>query len=601
MKGGSGRLVVLVALIVLAVASLLASAAIPEAVRAASAGTAPPAAPAAAVATRPAAEDALGRETPRGSALGYLQAARAGDYERAAEYLDLRRVSAAERPALGPQLARQLKIVLDRTLWVDLDTLSDAPEGHQDDGLRPSLDRIGTIATRRGPVDVLLERLPAGEGRAVWKVASQTVSQIPALYAEFGFGPLGDLLPAPLFEIRFLEIALWQWIGLLLVGLLALAGSWLVARLAVRLLRLLAARSRTPLDDSLLRAAIGPLRLAIGLVLFGAGTLALGLSVPVQQVVSALLKALGIVAVAWFFLRAADVLAQLAGEQLAARGRASAVSVVPLGRKAVKVAVTGLALIALLQNLGVNVTGILAGLGVGGLAVALAAQKTVENLFGGITLIADQPVRVGDFCRFGDKVGTIEEIGLRSTRVRTLDRTVVSIPNAEFATLQLENFAKRDRIWLKATLSLRYETTPDQLRYVLVELRRLLYAHPKVHPDPARVRFVGFGPYSLDVELFAYVGTTNFDEFLAVREDLFLRIMDIVAASGTGFAFPSSTTYLRRDGGLDEARSRAAEAQVRQWRERGELCLPEFPPEQIAALGGTLDYPPRGSAVRQAG
>ena len=239
------------------------------------------------------------------------------------------------------------------------------------------------------------------------------------------------------------------------------------------------------------------------------------------------------------------------------------------------------------QNLGYEITAVLAGLGVGGLAVALAAQKTLENLFGGVTLIADQPVRVGDFCRFGDRVGTVEEIGLRSTRVRTLDRTVVTIPNGQFAALALENYARRDRIWLRAKLGLRYETTPDQLRFVLVEIRKLLYAHPSVTPDPARIRFVGFGDFSLDLEVFAYVRTTDYDEFLAVREDVYLRIMDVVAGSGTGFAFPSQTAYLAHDTGPDEKKLRAAEDRVRAWRERGELWLPQFPEHAIEELRGT--------------
>jgi MscS family membrane protein len=241
-----------------------------------------------------------------------------------------------------------------------------------------------------------------------------------------------------------------------------------------------------------------------------------------------------------------------------------------------------------------------AGLGVGGIAVALAAQKTVENLFGGLTLIADQPVKVGDFCRFGEQVGTVERIGLRSTRVRTLDRTVVSIPNAEFANLKLENFADRDRIWLKVNLGLRYETTPDQLRHVLVHLRELLHAHPRIDPDPARVRFVGFGANSLDLEVYAYVRTRDYDEFLAVREDLYLRMMDVVAASGTAFAFPSQTVY-RGDQGLDAERAGRAEAEIQRWREEGTLPLPEFPADRVAGLRDSLDYPPKGSAQARPG
>ena len=150
-------------------------------------------------------------------------------------------------------------------------------------------------------------------------------------------------------------------------------------------------------------------------------------------------------------------------------------------------------MIAVLENFGFNVTGVLAALGVGGLAVALAAQKTVENLFGGVTLIADQPVRVGDLCRFGDRTGTVEDIGLRSTRLRTPERTVVSVPNGEFASMQLENFAPRDRIRLQAMLALRYETTPAQMRAVLSAISKLLLGNPKIAPNSAYARFVGFG------------------------------------------------------------------------------------------------------------
>jgi MscS family membrane protein len=205
---------------------------------------------------------------------------------------------------------------------------------------------------------------------------------------------------------------------------------------------------------------------------------------------------------------------------------------------------------------------------------------------------------VGDFCRFGDRVGTVEEVGLRSTRIRTLDRTVVSIPNGHFASLELENFTLRDRMWLHPTIGVRYETTPDQLRHLLVEVRRMLYAHPRVDPGGARIRFVNFGAYSLDLEVFAYVTTADFDEFLAIREDIYLRIMDLVEQSGSGFAFPSQTTYFARDAGLDAAKRESARAQVEAWRRQDGLLLPDFPPEVVRDLRGTIEYPPRGSARR---
>jgi MscS family membrane protein len=543
------------------------------------------------------ADDSLGRATPRGTVAGYLAAVRAGDYQVAAEYLDLRRIPPGKRPALGPARARDLGIVLDRTLRPTPEAFSANPEGNTDDGLALRLERLGALDTETGPVEILLQRIPAADRSQVWKISAASVAQIPLLLDEFGSGALDDLLPPLLREVRVLDIALWQWIGLLVLVAVAYAVSWIAALAVLRVLSPLVRRSRPPLDDKILESIGGPVRLAIGLVLFSLGLVGLGLSVPVRAFFANLEKALAIVIAAWIVVRTIDVFAGLAREHLTVRGRTPALAMVPVGRKVAKVVVAAFALLAILQNVGINVTGVLAGLGIGGLAVALAAQKTLENLFGGLTLVLDQPVRVGDFCRFGDRVGTVEEVGLRSTRVRTLDRTVVAIPNAEFAALPLENFAQRDRIWLSARLGLRYETTPDQLRYVLVQIREMLYAHPKVHPDPARIRFVGFGDYSLDLEIFAYVLTSDYGEFLAVREDVYLRIMDIVAASGTGFAFPSQTTYLASDGGPDEAKGRAAEAQVNEWRARGELCLPEFPPERVAEVKGSLAYPPDGAAA----
>jgi MscS family membrane protein len=534
--------------------------------------------------------------TPRAAMQAFLTTARAGEWTRAASYLDLQGIPEEERADRGPRLARRLKAVLDRMLRVDLARLSDEPEGARDDGLPPDRERVGTIDAGPEPVDVLLERVRRPDGTRGWQIAGVTVARVPALHEALGGVGVVALLPDVLVEHRVLELALWQWIGLAALALLALVLAWGLTALGAASLRSVARRAAV--DEELVSSVVAPARAVGGLLLFSATSYALRLPVPAQAIVNGAVTALTILAVAWLFLRLADVLARGVERRFAARGQHVAISVVPLGRRSAKAFVLALAVIALLQNFGFNVTGLLAGLGIGGLAVALAAQKTVENLFGGVTLIADQPVRVGEFCRFGDRVGLVEEIGLRSTRVRTLDRTVVTVPNAEFASLQLENFARRDRFWLQTMLGLRYETTPDQLRHVLVELKRLLLAHPKVDRDPARARFVGFGAYSLDVEIFAYVLTADVNEFLAVREDIYLRIMDVVAASGTGFAFPSQTIYAAADGGLDRERARAAETRVRQWRAEQRLCLPDVPPDVAAALDDTLDYPPVGSACR---
>lgn len=535
--------------------------------------------------------------TPRTAMRGYLEACRDGDYERAARFLELEGLPPDERRR-GPELAREFKIVLDRTLWVDLEALSEAPEGDPEDGLPAQRDRVGTIERPAGDVEVWLDRVPGPGSARVWKISSATLARVPALYEEFGYGKLGRWLPDPFFEIRVLEIELWQWVGLAIAIVLAWSFSWLVVHGLLRIVRPLIARTATTFDDHLLDITIGPLRLLVAIGIFAVGMLSLSLTVPAQQFFLTVEKILLFGAVVWLLSRLIDVFSAWTSSRLLESGQIAIHTMLPLGRRIAKAVLGVLAVLALLQSFGFNVTTLLAGLGVGGLAVALAAQRTFENLFGGIAVIADQPVRVGDFCRFGDKLGVVEDIGLRSTRLRTLDRTVVSVPNAEFAQIQLENFAKRDQIWYHPRIGVRYETTPDQLRYILVEIRKMLYAHPRVDPDPARIRFAGFGAYSLDLDIFAYVQATDYGEYLEIAEDLNLRIMDIVERAGTGFAFPSQTLYVGKDDGLNGERARAAESEVEAWRKERRLFLPQFPPEEIERLAASLDYPPEGSPLR---
>ncbi|HMH06327.1 MAG TPA: mechanosensitive ion channel family protein, partial [Terriglobales bacterium] len=220
-----------------------------------------------------------------------------------------------------------------------------------------------------------------------------------------------------------------------------------------------------------------------------------------------------------------------------------------------------------------------------------------ENLFGGVSVLGDEVIRIGDVCRFGDRVGTVEDISLRSTRIRTPDRTELSIPNGSLATMNVENLSRRDKILFNTKLGLRYETSPDQLRYVLAQIRRLLYQHPKVETDGARSRFVSFDESALSLEIFCYVLTRDFNDFLAIREDILLRIMDIVDSAGTGFAFPSQTLYLSRDTGVDKEKADAVARQVQQWREGNQLPFPDFPPADISGFSNSLPYPQPGSAV----
>jgi MscS family membrane protein len=252
-----------------------------------------------------------------------------------------------------------------------------------------------------------------------------------------------------------------------------------------------------------------------------------------------------------------------------------------------------------LDRFGLSLFPLFAGLGVGGFAVAFAVRPTLENLIGSIILIADKPVSVGDFCRFnspgGNRSGIVEKIGLRSTRLRTRGDTLVTIPNAEFSQIQLENLSSREMTLMQASLALRYETTVDQLRYVLAQLRKMMIGHPEVSPERLWVRFKDFGDSSLDVEIFAYIRTNSYQDYRAIREDINLRIIDIVKEAGTGFAFPSQTIYFRRDTGLNDEKTRQSEVEVEGWRSKRDLPFPDIEPEDKDKITDTLDYPPAGS------
>jgi MscS family membrane protein len=282
----------------------------------------------------------------------------------------------------------------------------------------------------------------------------------------------------------------------------------------------------------------------------------------VGSAVELAVTAITFLAYAWMAWRVASVVA----EAIIASPRFGPSSldshIVRAGVRLLAIGAAAALLVAGADRVGMPLYGIVAGLGVGGLAVALAAQPTIENLIGGLNLFADKPAKVGEFCKYGDQVGMVEAIGIRSARIRGLDRTLTTIPNAVLAKMPIVNLTQRDRMLIQTVIGLRYETSPEQLRDVLVKLGEMLLGHPRVHPDPARARFVGFGTSSLDIEVFAYAMTRDWAEFLGIREDILLRVMDIIEQAGTALAFPSQTLYLGRDRSNDSIKAKAAEASV---------------------------------------
>ena len=400
---------------------------------------------------------------------------------------------------------------------------------------------------------------------------------------------------SPLWFRTFVGEPLWKWTTLAIATALALLVFGLCYRLA-------APPHGQAAPTTGAKAVVGPLLAVAAIVLVGfvhwVSVDVIRLTGAQREVTTAVLVTLVHLIVIWLIFLVAVRAASFVIHMRDMGKYTLDTQLVRLVAKLVAVLLALYVVTNLAETLGVPVAPVLAGLGVGGLAVALAVRPTLENIVAGFVLFADAPVRVGEFCKFGDKIGTVEAIGLRSVRVRGIDRTVITIANAEFCQLQLINFTRRDAILLNTRLQLRYETTPDQLRLVLTQLRELLIRHPRVSPDPARVRFVEYAASSLDLEIFAYVETRDFSEFLAIQEDLNLRIKDIVEASGSGFAFPSQTLYFESSSAPNEDLALAAQTEVARWRSEHRLPFPDHDDRARSDLSNTLDYPPTGSSTR---
>jgi MscS family membrane protein len=472
-------------------------------------------------------KDPLGRSTPHGAIVQFLEACHSRDYQKASHYLDLRKMPAKAQATAGADLARQLEDLLDDTPF-DISALSRNPEGDESNGLSKSFEDLYKFQLEGQTFEMQLERVQLKPGLRVWLVSADSVAMIPKAHRLVAEMPFERKLPQQLVTFEVFDTPVWRWIALLIIGV----ALWVLGRYVARAL---VAAVRRLVDAPALE---GPLRL----ILFVAGVQwAMEFASPAvlpRLVVSRVLGLILALSLAWAVTAAVDLVAEHWQQHLDPRVQAMRYSVLPLGRQILKLSLFLFAILTVLSAWGYNTSTILAGLGVGGIAVALAAQKTIENLFGGISVIGDRPVLVGDFCRFGDRMGTIMHIGLRSTRIRTPDRTIITVPNAQFASIALENISGRDKMWFHPMLNLRRDSTSDQLLQVLSSVLEILKQHPQVETGPIPVRFVGVGAYSLDVEVNVYITTADGDEFLALQQELLLQMLQAVEHAGTALAVP---------------------------------------------------------------
>lgn len=478
---------------------------------------------------------------------GLVQALSSGDHDRVALYLE----TPEHLQDYGFRMFHILRIenALNAAARLDTSTeLSLARVGDFDDGLDPSREVIGSLTRRDGAQPLYAYRGDV-DGAEIWRIEAGSVAALLEWRAADVSGLtrareiLVGLPTGPeLFGITARDAVILIGFAVVSYGL-----AWLVLRFRRSVSHLVRRKTSEARFSRFVEASEPPLRLLLASLIFSAGIASLGVSLVARFQVVWIVELAAWLAGIWFFWRVIDTVAEATLNGMSRRGAVSAYSAVSFFTRIIKAILIVIFAAFALRALGVDITAGLAALGVGGIALALGAQKLIENLVGSVSLIADRPVRVGDFCRFGQTLGTIEEIGIRSTRIRTLDRTIVTVPNGEFSSLHLENFSKRDQFLLRHNIGLRYETRPGQLSAALTTFRDMLAEHPRVVDETARVRFIGYGAYSLDLEIFAYVQAKDWNEFLEIQEELLMRVMQIVDEIGTGFAFPSQTVYLGED------------------------------------------------------
>ncbi|WP_208987474.1 mechanosensitive ion channel family protein [Roseibium marinum] len=485
--------------------------------------------------------------------------------EKAAQTFDLSEIPVTSRERAGIEIALQLQEILDRIPAHDFSAIPGFPAGRfvHSAGNADLPERWMLPST-----SISILRQETGEQRGNFLFSADSVGRIPDDYAVVSVLPLradrgedlfqyyiytpGNLIAPRWYEFieagpgwlhrNFADQAYWQWLALAI--LLAAYAACIGFFVRWRRWRAVSVNERTRVGHSILN----PVLVILSAVVFRY------LCEDHINITGAVLVAIATIttaviwsATAWlvYHLLQLIYLWFVRGPGTARQGLDAS-----LLRTGFRVFSLAIALIVLgygATQIGIPIYGVIAGLGVGGLAIALAAQPTIENLIGGVILYADRMVRVGEFCQFDELAGTIESIGIRSTRIRALDRTVITIANADLARRKIINFSERDQFHFRHTLGLRYETEPENLKRILAAIRDYLTAHEKVLAETTRVRMIGFNDYAVPVETNAYVLAPDYTGFLEIQEQMLFDIRAIIEANGSSFAYPSSTVYLSKD------------------------------------------------------
>jgi len=451
--------------------------------------------PAPASASAKTSSDPLGRDTPYGTVFGFLQQAEKGNYSVAAQYLQM---SASRRQAEGATAAEDLKEVMDRAYSGTLGSKQAEGEPQESEGVPAGRQRLGTISS--GDVEANLELVRVSDSSAgkIWLISSDTLAKLPELYDQVSARKVESRLPQWMVKYQPAGMPLWQWLALVLLIPVAAGAGWLI--LVVLQIPVGWWAQRHGHAELAARSVSGPAWLLAGTIIHRMLARYLGMPLLQRHYYFQFVEVAVIIGANWILWRIVRWFLQSVRNQALARGHGGTGSLMLLGERLIKAFIFVMALFFVLGVLGFNLTTALAGVGIGTLAIGFGAQQTIANLFGGVAVLGDEVIRVGDVCKFGDRTGTVEDIGLRSTHVRTEERTLLAIPNGTVATINVENLSRRDKMLFKTVLGLHTDRSQEHVSAVLSEIRRVLSGNPKIESNSIRVRLIELTASALNVE-----------------------------------------------------------------------------------------------------
>jgi len=511
--------------------------------------------------------DPLGRESPRGTVIGFVRAAQEGNWQQARQYLQPvmhgRPMNATEEQELVDHLLAVLN-----ARFPTLDAISKDADVRGDDGrLLNETTVTGSRTMESFPLTFV--RVDDAHFGKIWLVSQKTLDEVPAAYESLKFPQLAQKLPSFLVKTRALGMPLWQWLAIVLLVPIALALGWLLALIVRSGWQKKKKKRGFPVPVDSRRRRFGPGALLTAVFIHYIFVFQIGTSLLYRQYYQWLIWFLFAFGAYWALTHFTAWIFRRISRQLTDRGLLAERSLASLGQRVLNVLIFLVIGLIYLNLLDVNVTAALAGLGIGGLAIGLGAQKTFENLLGGISILTDKAIVVGDPCKIGDQSGVVEDIGLRSTKLRTEFRTVVSIPNGTVATATLENFRFRDKILSKQLVRLRYDLSPDHIRYALEQIRETLARNGKVEESTSRVRLLKLGDNGLEVEIYAYILERDYGLYLVAQEEMLLQVMEVLERTGAPVALPTQTTTVAQDTWIDPEKAAAARRAVEKQRDPG--------------------------------